>query len=104
MNVTTEIVQLAGSVTLQIRDGNKTVNCTDQTSTNNKITCTFLSTEKTAYTAIVTGKKSETQKFIIIYHKKEACLAYTLNLPLFLEFESGENSCTTYSVTKLIDL
>lgn len=80
------------------------MNCTDKKSTNNKVTCTFLSKEKTTYTAIVSGKKGETQKFIIIYHKEEACLAYTLNLPLFLEFDSGEKSCTTYSVTKLIDL
>jgi hypothetical protein len=80
------------------------VACSDSTSTNNKISCTYLATGKTVYNAIVTAKNGDTQKFIILYHKQDVCITYSLNLPLYLEVSAGEKVCTLYSLTKIAEL
>lgn len=85
MNITVEVMQLTGTVNLQIKDeSNTTVNCNDSTVTNNKITCTFPSKGKANYSALVTAKKGDTQKFVIMYHKQDVCITYSLNLPIYL--------------------
>lgn len=56
------------------------------------------------YSAFVTAKKGDTQKFVILYHQEDVCIIYTLNLPIFLELNSGEKTCIMYSLTKLTEL
>jgi hypothetical protein len=105
MDVTAEVMQLSGTVNMEIRDGeNKTVQCSNGSSSNNKISCSFTAKERVVYSAVVTAKKGDVQKFIIMYYKQDSCFSYSLNLPLYLSLAAAEKTCVAYSLSKLTEL
>ena len=58
MNVTVEVILLAGVINLKIVDENGTdVICLNNSMTNSKITCSFEGTGKKMYEATVTASK-----------------------------------------------
>lgn len=58
MNITVEVIQLSGVINLKIIDENGTdVVCSNSTTTNNKVTCSFEGVGKKVYEATVTANK-----------------------------------------------
>lgn len=58
MNITVEVILLSGVINLKIIDENGTdVICLNNSTTNNKITCTFEGIGKKTYEATVTAVK-----------------------------------------------
>lgn len=96
---------LAGTVTLELADSaKKAVSCSNQSASNSKLTCSWSTIGEQTYRATVRGKKEEVQRFLILYHQQSACLSYSLNMPLYLELQSGEQTCVIYSLTKAVEL
>jgi hypothetical protein len=90
LNITVEVIQLAGTVSLQILDpSNNKVDCRDATVTTSKLTCSLATDPGKMYTVNILATQGFTQKFIILYHKQEHCIPFILNKPLFIELSPG---------------
>lgn len=65
-------------------DNNNSVTCFDNSSSNNKLICSFIAKADINYQAVVTASRGDVQKFLIMYHKIDSCTPYSLNWPLFI--------------------
>jgi hypothetical protein len=71
MNITVQVVQLAGTVSMQILDFyNSVVICRNPTTSTTKLTCSLTTEANGTYNVNIMGSRGSAQKFIILYHKE----------------------------------